>query len=86
MWNLNTTQTPQNRNRLTDLGDRFVVAKGEGDGGWMEWELGFSICKSLHIERINEKVLLYRTGLPWWLSGKQAACYCRKHRRHRFDP
>ena len=87
MWNLNMTRTYiQNRNRLTDLGNRFVVAKGEGDGGWMEWELGFSICKFLHIERINEKVLLYSTGLPWWLSGKQAARQGRRHRRLRFDP
>ena len=22
-------------------------------------------------------------GLPWWLSGKESACHCR---RHRFDP
>ena len=22
-------------------------------------------------------------GLPWWLSGKESACQCR---RHRFDP
>ena len=22
-------------------------------------------------------------GLPWWLSGKETACHCR---RHRFDP
>ena len=22
-------------------------------------------------------------GLPWWLSGKESACCCR---RHRFDP
>jgi len=23
------------------------------------------------------------TGLPWWVSGKEPACQCR---RHRFDP
>ena len=76
----------QNRNRLTDLGNRFVVAKGEGDRGWMECELGFSICKFLRVERIKEKVVLYSTRLPWRLSGKQAACQGRRHRRLRFDP
>ena len=25
-------------------------------------------------------------GLPWWLSGKQFACQCRKCRRRGFDP
>ena len=24
-----------------------------------------------------------QTGLPWWLSGKESTCQCR---RHRFDP
>ena len=23
---------------------------------------------------------------PWWLSGKESACYCKRHRRWRFDP
>ena len=25
-------------------------------------------------------------GLPRWLSGKESACQCRRHRRRRFDP
>ena len=25
-------------------------------------------------------------GFPWWLSGKEPACQCKRHRRHRFDP
>ena len=25
-------------------------------------------------------------GLPWWLSGKEYACQCRRHRRRGFDP
>ena len=24
--------------------------------------------------------------LPWWLSGKESACQCRRHRRRGFDP
>ena len=28
----------------------------------------------------------WHSGLPWWLSGKEPACQCRRHKRHRFDP
>ena len=36
-----------------------MVAKGErGDGRGMEWEVGVSRWKLLHIEWINNKVLL----------------------------
>ena len=41
--------------------NRLVVAKGEGGGGGMEWEVGISRCKLLYIEWINNKVLLYIT-------------------------
>ena len=27
-----------------------------------------------------------KRGLPWWLSGKESACQCRRCRRHKFDP
>ena len=37
-----------------------MVAKGEGVGGGMEWQVGVSRCKLLYIECIN-KVLLYST-------------------------
>ena len=23
---------------------------------------------------------------PWWLSGKESACHCKRHRRWEFDP
>ena len=42
--------------------NRPVVAKGEGVGGGMEWEVGVSRCKLLYMEWINNKVLLYSTG------------------------
>ena len=25
-------------------------------------------------------------GLPWWLSGKESSCQCRRFRRHGFNP
>ena len=51
-----------NRNRLTDIENRLVVAKGKGGGGGVEWEFGVSRCKLLYTEWINNKVLLYSTG------------------------
>ena len=38
-----------------------MVAKGEGNGRGMQWEVGVSIRKLLYIEWINNKVLLYST-------------------------
>ena len=43
-----------------DIENRLVVAKGNGVGGRMEWEVGVSRCKLLYTEWIN-KVLLYST-------------------------
>ena len=41
--------------------NRLVVAKGErGDSG-MDWEFGVGRCKPLHLEWINNEVLLYST-------------------------
>ena len=77
-----------NRNRLTDIENRLVVAKWEGVGGGMEWEVGVSRCKLLYIEWINNELLLYSTGnyiqypmigLPWWHSGWESACQCKGH-------
>ena len=55
-----------NRNRLTYIENRCVVAKGAGDGGGggKYWEFGISRWKLLLIYRewINNKVLPYSTG------------------------
>ena len=39
-----------------------MVAKGEGVGGGMEWEVEVSRCKLLYTEWIRTKILLYSTG------------------------
>ena len=39
----------------------LVVAKGEGVGGGVKWEVWVSRYKLLYIEWINNKVLLYGT-------------------------
>ena len=54
--NLFTKQKQTHRHRKQNCG-----CKGQGRGG-MEWEFGISRCKLLHIEWINNKVLLYSTG------------------------
>ena len=51
-----------NKNRLTDIEDRLVVAKGGLGRGGKDWEFGISRGKLLYIGRINNKVLLYSTG------------------------
>ena len=43
-------------NVITDRGNRLVINKEEGFGKRMEWEVGISRCKLLHIEWINNKV------------------------------
>ena len=35
------------------------------------------------VVNIINHIRVYALGLPWWLSGKESACQCR---RHRFDP
>ena len=52
----------QNRNRLTEIENRFVVAKGEGGGEGMDWEFGMSRCKLVYREWINNKVLCRAQG------------------------
>ena len=64
MWNLkySTNELPQNRNGLTDIEHRLVVAKGEGGGNGMDWEFGISRGKVLHLEWRSNEVMLYGTG------------------------
>ena len=45
-----------------DIGNRPVVTKHDRGGSGMDWESGISRCKLLHIEWINNNVLLYSTG------------------------
>ena len=54
--NLSTKQ------RLTDMENRTVVAKGEEGGSGVDWEFGVHRCNLFHLEWIKNKVLLYSTG------------------------
>ena len=64
MWNLKKVQMNflQNRNKVTDVENKLMVAKEEGVGGGMEWEDGVSRCELLYMECINNKVLLFSIG------------------------
>ena len=44
----------QNRNRLTDIENRLMVAKGEVGGRRIDWEFGVRICKLLTF-RVDKK-------------------------------
>ena len=48
---------PWNRNQLTDIENRPVVAKRRRGGRGKDWESGINICKLLFIKWINNKVL-----------------------------
>ena len=39
-----------------------MVAKEEKEKKEMDWEFGVSRCKLLHLEWINNKILIYSTG------------------------
>ena len=39
-----------------------MVAKGRGGGGGMDWEFEVGKCKLLHLEWVNNKVLMYGRG------------------------
>ena len=52
----------QNRNRPTGAENRLTVAKEEVDGRRMAWECRLIRCKLVHMEWINNKVLLWSTG------------------------
>ena len=49
----------QNRNRLSDVENKLVVMKGEGEGGGAN--KGYGINKLLCIKQISNKDILYST-------------------------
>ena len=57
MWNLNYDTNEPIYETETDSGieNRLVVAKGEGAGEGMEWEVGMSRCKLLYIKWIKTR-------------------------------
>ena len=58
IWHKRTTEQKQTQRYR----EQTYNAKGLGGGGGMDWELGIGSCKLVHIEWINNKVLLYSTG------------------------
>ena len=35
---------------------------------------------------MNREAVFFKVVLPWWLSGKESVCQCRRGKRCRFDP
>ena len=52
----------QNKKQVSNIENRFVVARGEGGRSGMDWEFGVGRCKLLHLEWVSDEVLLYSTG------------------------
>ena len=65
MWNLNYGTNEPTYKTETDLQTQrsdLWFSRGSGGGRGMDWEFGVGRCKLLHLEWINNKVLLYSTG------------------------
>ena len=48
--------------KIMDLENRLVVAKREGGGSGVDWELEVNRCKLLPLEWISDEILLCSTG------------------------
>ena len=55
--NLSTKQKQTHRHR-----EQTCDCRGGGGGRGMDWEFGVGRCKLIHLEWINNKVLMYSTG------------------------
>ena len=58
MWNLkyDTNELVYKTKTDSDIENRLVVAKGEGDGGGLDWEFGISRCFAFYTS------VMYRMG------------------------
>ena len=56
------TTLPTEKKHTHGLGEQTCGCQGGGGGSRMDWELGVSRCKLLHLEWINNETLLYSTG------------------------
>ena len=53
----------------------------------------YLLSRQIHGHRLKKQSLkkmnimdMQIAGLPWWLSGKESSCQCRRFRRHGFNP
>ena len=44
------------------LGEQTYGFQGRGGGRGIDWELGVSRCKLLHLEWLSNEILLYSSG------------------------
>ena len=69
------------REKVNSKGAQWEIIIGSCQG----WGRGANSVISCEVGRIPLRISPqnYKTGLPWWFSGKESACQCK---RHRFDP
>ena len=51
------------RKKLNGLGEQTCGCHREGGGSGMDWESRVNKCKLLHLECVNNEILLYSTGI-----------------------
>ena len=70
-----------------NIENRLVVAKGEGVGGGIDWEVGVSRYKLLYREWINNKVLLYSTEnyIQYPMINHNGKVYIKKERMYIYE-
>ena len=67
--------------RTSTLGRWSVDMKKKSQG----WQQGLGLSKEMG--RCIATTYRDLSGIdPWWLSGKESACQCRRRKRHGFDP
>ena len=47
--------------KIMDMENRLVIAKGEGEGVGLDWELVVNRCRLLPLKRISNEILLCST-------------------------
>ena len=57
--------------------------KGRNSGSCILQPMSHSVWRISLFLYPHEDTLKPKTGLPWWLSGEESTCQCR---RYRFDP
>ena len=66
------TQMNKSRNRLTDMENRLVVARGERELRRRDWEFGISRCKLSYTHTYIYICICIYVWVTRWLCGKES--------------
>jgi len=56
------------------------------EGVTVQFTLVSVISTAFTLTDMNREAVFFKVVLPWWLSGKESVCQCRRGKRCRFDP